>query len=131
MFSFAKKLVDRLEGNTGSSDPASDSYFKNALQLNNNGYGLRVLNVVPHSSAHQQGFESWFDYIVRINNHELPMLYPSLLNYSYSINEDGSVNYGGNATLEQVGAVNFEPVSYTHLDVYKRQQKRLCRKNMC
>ncbi|KAG2734107.1 hypothetical protein G9P44_003632 [Scheffersomyces stipitis] len=122
MFSFAKKLVDRLEGNTGSSDPASDSYFKNALQLNNNGYGLRVLNVVPHSSAHQQGFESWFDYIVRINNHELPMLYPSLSNYSYSINEDGSVNYGGNATSEQVGAVNFELLLKEIANIFKTEK---------
>ena len=56
----------------------------------------------------KKGFESWFDYIIRINNHELPMLYPSLSNFSYSINDDGTINYGGNTTQEQAAAVNFE-----------------------
>ncbi|KAL6453705.1 GRH1 GRASP65 protein 1 [Candida maltosa Xu316] len=108
MFSFAKKLVDRLEGNTSNDSGVKDSYFKNATEINNKGYALRVLNVVPHSTAHQKGFEAWFDYIIRINNHELPMLYPSLSNYSYSINEDGTINYGGNATSEQAASINFE-----------------------
>lgn len=105
MFSFAKKLVDRLEGTNGEAK--TDSYFKNALQLNNKGYALRVLNVVPHSLAHQLGFESWFDYVVRINHHELPMVYPSLSSYNYSINDDGSINYGGNTTTEQAGLVDY------------------------
>lgn len=107
MFSFAKKLVDRFEG-TPSEDPRVDSYFKNALQLNNKGYALRVLSVVPHSLAHQLGFEAWFDYIIRVNQHELPMMYPSLSNYAYSISEDGSINYGGQTTAEQAGMVNFD-----------------------
>ncbi|KAK6464840.1 GRASP55/65 PDZ-like domain-containing protein [Scheffersomyces coipomensis] len=107
MFSFAKKLVDRLDG-SASDSKAADSYFKSALQLNNNGYGLRVVQVVPHSVAHQHGFEAWFDYIVRINNHELPMLNPSLSTYSYNINEDGSISYGGGATQGQVGAINYD-----------------------
>ncbi|RCK56541.1 GRASP65 1 [Candida viswanathii] len=108
MFSFAKKLVDRLEGNSPSDSGIRDSYFKNATEINNNGYALRVLNVVPHSTAHEKGFESWFDYIIRINNHELPMLYPQLSNYSYSINDDGTINYGGNATSQQAAAINFD-----------------------
>lgn len=108
MFSFAKKLVDRLEGNSSPDSNVKDSYFKNAIEINNKGYALRVLNVVPHSTAHEKGFESWFDYIIRINNHELPMLYPQLSNYSYSINEDGTINYGGNATSQQGAAINFE-----------------------
>ncbi|KAK6202614.1 GRASP55/65 PDZ-like domain-containing protein [Scheffersomyces amazonensis] len=107
MFSLAKRLVDRFDGSATDSK-SGDSYFKGALQLNNNGYGLRVVQVVPHSIAHQQGFESWFDYIIRINNHELPMLNPSLSTFSYSINEDGTINYGNNATSDQVGAVNYD-----------------------
>ena len=108
MFSFAKKLVDRLEGNSSPDSNVKDSYFKNATEINNKGYALRVLNVVPHSIAHEKGFESWFDYIIRINNHELPMLYPQLSNFSYSINEDGTINYGGNATSQQAATINFE-----------------------
>lgn len=106
MFSFAKKFVDRLEGN--SDELKKDSYFKSALQLNNKGYALRVLNVIPHSLAHQLGFESWFDYIVRVNHHELPMMYPSLSNYTYSINDDGSINYGGDTTQEQAGMISYD-----------------------
>lgn len=108
MFTFAKKLVDRFEGSSALDSTSNDSYFKNATAINNKGYALRVLNVIPHSTAHQKGFESWFDYIIRINNHELPMLYPSLSNFSYSINDDGTINYGGNTTQEQAAAVNFE-----------------------
>lgn len=109
MFSFAKKLVDRLEGGTVSNETGTpDSYFKSGLQLNNKGYALRVLNVEPHSTAHQKGLESWFDYIVRINYHELPMMYPSISSYSYSINDDGSINYGDNTTQEQAGMINYD-----------------------
>jgi len=109
MFSFAKKLVDRLEGTASGNDAgSSDSYFGSCLQLNNQGYGLRVLHVEPHSLGHQHGFESWFDYIVRVNNHELPMMYPYLSHSTYRIADDGTINYGGNETLEQVGMVNFD-----------------------
>lgn len=110
MFSFAKKLVDRFEGSASTADSnVLDSYFKSALQINNNGYGLRVLNVEPHSAGHQAGLESWFDYIIRVNGRELPMLYPSLSHQAYSINDDGSINYGGsNVTPEQVGQINYE-----------------------
>lgn len=100
------KIVDRFAGNTEESK--TDSYFKNALQLNNKGYALRVLSVVPHSLAHQLGFESWFDYIIRINGHELPMMYPSLSHYSYSINDDGSINYGGDTTQEQASMISYD-----------------------
>lgn len=106
MFSFAKRFVDRLEGNQENNAP--DSYFKSTLQLNNKGYGLRVLNVKPHSLAHEAGLESWFDFIIRINHHDLPMAYPALSTYAYSINEDGTINYGGNATQEQASMVNFD-----------------------
>ncbi|EGW34912.1 uncharacterized protein SPAPADRAFT_132416 [Spathaspora passalidarum NRRL Y-27907] len=109
MFSFAKKLVDRLEGNVPQEQPIqNDAYFKDALEINNKGYGLRVLKVNPHSIAHSKGFESWFDYIIKINNHELPMTYPSLSTYTYSISDDGTLNYGSGATSEQAGSINFE-----------------------
>lgn len=109
MFSFAKKLVDRLEGTATGNDPGnSDSYFGNCLQLNNQGYGLRVLHVEPQSLGHKNGFESWFDYIIRVNNHELPMMYPYLAHSNYRIGDDGTINYGGNENLEQVGMVNFD-----------------------
>ena len=36
------------------------------------------------------------------------MLYPQLSNFSYSINEDGTINYGGNATSQQAATINFE-----------------------
>ncbi|CAH6719939.1 GRASP65 homolog protein 1 [[Candida] jaroonii] len=106
MFSFAKKLVDRFD----TKEPSDDSYFKNTLQLNNRGYGLRVLSVEPHSIGQQLGLESWFDYIIRINNHELPMLNPSISNYPYNINDDGTINYGGNATQDQASMVDFNAI---------------------
>lgn len=106
MFSFAKKLVDRLDGAQGQN--RTDSYFKDALLINNNGYGLRVLKVTPHSAAHLAGLESWFDYIIRVNGHELPMMYPSLSNFSHTINEDGLINYGGQTTAEQAGMINVD-----------------------
>ncbi|CAI5757588.1 unnamed protein product [Candida verbasci] len=108
MFSFAKKLVDRFEGHATADSTINDSYFKGATQLNNKGYGLRVLNVVPHSIANKQGFESWFDYIIRINNHELPMLYPSISTIAYSINDDGTINYNGKVSSEQASSINHE-----------------------
>ncbi|CAH2350713.1 GRASP65 homolog protein 1 [[Candida] railenensis] len=104
MFSFAKKFISGPQ----SQDSAIDSYFKWTLQVNNRGYGLRVLKVLPHSIANQNGLESWFDYIVKINGHELPMLYPSLSHESYSLNDDGSINYGGNLTQEEVGQIHYE-----------------------
>ncbi|KAI3403868.1 hypothetical protein KGF56_003298 [Candida oxycetoniae] len=107
MFSFAKKLVDRLEGQASQDDSFNDAYFKNATHINNRGYGLRVLNVVAHSKAHEYGFESWFDYIIKINNHELPLLH-AFSTYSYTINEDGTINYGNSTTAEQAAAVNFD-----------------------
>lgn len=108
MFLFAKKLVDRLDGAAASADTAVlDSYYKHALQLNNNGYGLRVVSIVPHSTAHQHGLEAWFDYIIKINGHELPMLYSALSHQAYTIQDDGSIRYGGSATAEQVGLINY------------------------
>lgn len=109
MFSFAKKIVDRLEGNTGGSENETrDSYFGNCLQFNNHGYGLRVLKVEPNSIGFTQGLESWFDYVIRVNNHELPMMYPSLSHSHYRIGDDGTITYGGNETQEQVGMINYD-----------------------
>ncbi|KAI5961770.1 hypothetical protein CANMA_003747 [Candida margitis] len=107
MFSFAKKLVDRFEGHTTQEASLNDSYFKNATQINNRGFALRVLYVEPHSAAHSKEFEAWFDYIIKINSHELPMQYP-MSNFPYSINDDGSINYGSNTTSEQASVVNFD-----------------------
>ncbi|EGV66305.1 hypothetical protein PSN45_003095 [Yamadazyma tenuis] len=104
MFSFAKKLVDRFEGHEGPQD----SYFKNLLDINNRGYALRVLAVTPQSPANVAGLEAWFDYITGINGHTLPMAFPSLGDHSYSINNDGTINYGGSTTAEHAGAVNFD-----------------------
>ncbi|CCE86782.1 Piso0_005295 [Millerozyma farinosa CBS 7064] len=108
MFSFAKKIVDRFEGGINTNDVNSDSYFKDCLTINNKGYGLRIVRVNPHSTAHEKGLESWFDYIVRVNNHELPMMYPSLSGFNYSINDDGTINYGGQTTQDQAGMINVE-----------------------
>lgn len=123
MFSFAKKLVDRFEGGSGSVDSnGTDSYFKSGLQLNNNGYALRILNVAPHSAAHKKGLESWFDYIIRINYHELPMMYPSLSSSSYSINDDGSINYGDKTTQEQAGLMNYDILQQEIVNIVKNDQ---------
>ena len=110
MFSFAKKLVDRFEGHTTQEASLHDSYYKNATQINNRGFALRVLYVQPHSAAHSKGFEAWFDYIIKINSHELPMQYP-VPNFPYSVNEDGSINYGSNISPEQASAVNYDLLS--------------------
>lgn len=99
MFSFAKKLVDRLDGSA-----ARDTYFGATLAANNAGYGLRVLRVEPHLAAQNLGFEAWFDYIVGVNHHDLPMTYPLLL--LYAIADDGSVSL--DAAAEQASMVNFD-----------------------
>ena len=122
MFSFAKKLVDRFEGGSPQDSLNGDSYFKNCLQFNNRGYGLRVVKVEPHSAAHQAGLELWFDYIVKINNHELPMTNPYVSNVQYLINEDGSINYGGQVTSEQAGAVNFDIINQEIATLAARNQ---------
>lgn len=106
MFSFAKRLVETATG--ASLDGRDDVYFKNVLKMNNNGYALRVIQVAPHSIAARLGFESWFDYIVKINDHELPMSHPSLSQYLYKIGEDGSINYGGQYSQEQVGLIDYD-----------------------
>lgn len=107
MFSFARKLVDRLDGSNLLQHQSDNSYFKDTLKINNNGYGLRVLKVIPHSGAHRLGLEAWFDYIVRINNNELPMKYP--LNSSYSVNDDGAVNYGQGS--EEAGIIDWDALA--------------------
>lgn len=124
MFSFAKKLVDRLDTSSQRADGNRESYFKNALEINNKGYGLRVLNVKPHSLAHQHGFESWFDYIIRINNHELPMLHLGYSSFAYSINEDGSLNYGGQGAQEQAGQINVDLLK-KELEAIAKNDKQL------
>lgn len=118
MFSFAKKLVDRFEGH---QDQNVDSYFKNTLQINNRGYGLRVLKVDPHSKGHEKGLESWFDYVVRINHHELPMVYPAVSNFAYNINEDGTINYGENATQEHASMIDYNILHQELLNIVNNE----------
>lgn len=93
MFSFAKRLVERLEG--VSENPQTDPYFQSLLSINNNGHGLRVLSVTPHSTAQQLGFEAYFDFIVKVNGNELPMIHNRGGSGSYSVSDDGSIRYGG------------------------------------
>lgn len=107
MFSFAKKLVDRLEG-VNAHEP--DTYFKNTLSRNH-GYGLRVLHVESESSASKHGFESWFDYIVGIADHDLPVKAISHNTHNYLINEDGSFNYGTIPLSEQAQMVDFDMIA--------------------
>lgn len=107
MFSFAKRLVEKLEGSVES--PQSDPYFHSLLSINNNGHGLRVLSVTPHSTAQLLGFEAYFDYIVRINGNELPMLHPKGNHGSYSVSDDGSIRYGGVA--DEQSMVDYKALS--------------------
>lgn len=107
MFSFARRLVDRLDGSNLLQHQSDNSYFKETQKINNNGYGLRVLKVIPHSGAHRLGLEAWFDYIIRINNNELPMKYPPSL--SYSVNDDGAVNYGQSS--EEAGMIDWDALA--------------------
>lgn len=122
MFSFAKRLVDRFDGSGGADTLNSDPYFKWCLEINNRGYGLRVIKVDPHSPAHQGGIELWFDYVVKINHHELPMKNPQVSNYIYRISEDGTLNYGGDATAEQALAVDFDAINREITEASKRNQ---------
>lgn len=109
MFSFAKKLVDRLEGH--SPNPADEAYFKGITRINNNGFGLRVLHVQSHSAAQLAGFEAWFDYIVRINHHELPMKHQSASRAVYGINDDGSISYGSRSADSKAGEFDIDAIS--------------------
>jgi len=104
MFSFAKKLKDKLEG----SSKESDSYFRANLNINNAGHGLRVLYVTPDSTAQKHQFEAWFDYIVGINGHDLPMKYPISHARSYSIGEDGSFSYSNKDESDEASMVDFD-----------------------
>ena len=104
MFSFAKKLKDKLEG----SPKESDSYFRANLNINNAGHGLRVLYVTPDSTAQKHQFEAWFDYIVGINGHDLPMKYPISHARSYSIGEDGSFSYSNKDESDEASMVDFD-----------------------
>lgn len=105
MFSFAKKLVDRLEGH--SPNQADETYFKGISHINNNGFALRVLHVQPHSAGYLAGLEAWFDYIVRINSHGLPMKHRSASTPTYSINEDGSISYGGRGSDSRASEIDY------------------------
>lgn len=108
MLSFAKKIIDKFEDGYHSMNDENDSYFKGSLKLNNKGHGLRVLHVEPQSEAHKKGLESWFDFIVKINHHELPMKYPNPLGTQYSVAEDGTIHYGDPKMLRQAAMVNLE-----------------------
>lgn len=112
MFSFARKFVDKLEGHTPKGNNSSDeTYFNGVSHINNHGYALRVLHVQPHSAAYHAGLEAWFDYIVRINNHELPMKYPVTLTPTYAINDDGSISYGGRSNDPRSGEVDYDSLA--------------------
>ncbi|GEQ68806.1 hypothetical protein JCM33374_g2475 [Metschnikowia sp. JCM 33374] len=117
MFSFAKKLKDKLEAGTGVRQDA-DSYFQSTLSSNNGGYGLRVLHVNPQSTAQALQLEPWFDFIVGVNGHELPMKFPGRLggaSASYSVGEDGTLHYGNHAgkgsdvaAIDEASMVDFD-----------------------
>ncbi|CDR40385.1 CYFA0S05e00188g1_1 [Cyberlindnera fabianii] len=92
MFSFAKNLVKTLEhtaesvisgGPQDESILESDPYFANTKH---NRAGLRVLHVAAGSTAAEVGLESWFDFILGINGHELPTSYDD--QYQLSVNYD-------------------------------------------
>lgn len=85
-----------------------ETYFKGTSHVNNNGYALRVLHVVPHSPARTAGLEPWFDYIVKINSHELPMKYPIGSTPNYGINEDGSIGYGSKNADPRLAEVDYD-----------------------
>lgn len=108
MFLFARKFVDKLEGHVPSR--TEDTYFRGVSHINNNGFALRVLHVQPHSAAQTAGLESWFDYIVKINNRELPMKYPASLSGSYGINEDGTISYGGRSD-DRSGEIDYDSLT--------------------
>lgn len=107
MFLFAKKLVGRLEGgaNEQAYSAEDNAYFKNTLEINNKGHGLRVIHVEPHTHAHEIGLESWFDYIVGVNGHDLPMLNPAP-SY-YAVNDDGTIKSGGTDAENEASAVDY------------------------
>ncbi|OBA22469.1 hypothetical protein METBIDRAFT_31362 [Metschnikowia bicuspidata var. bicuspidata NRRL YB-4993] len=108
MFSFARKLKDRLDGGRHEQDP----YFHHNLAINNGGYGLRILHVAPDSPAHVLQLESWFDYIVGLDGHALPMKHP-LPQASYSVGDDGLLHYGAasGAASAHAGAVDVDRVA--------------------
>jgi len=97
MFAFAQKFVRSIEQSAetiisgGANDESileNDAYFSNTKF---NKYGLRVLSVQPDSIGLNAGFESWFDYIIGINGHEIPTGYNEyhqlVPNYDYLIKE--------------------------------------------
>ncbi|KAM9924985.1 hypothetical protein OXX59_004165 [Metschnikowia pulcherrima] len=86
----------------------SDSYFRANLNINNAGHGLRVLYVTPDSTAQKHQFEAWFDYIVGINGHDLPMKYPISHARSYSIGEDGSFSYSNKDESDEASIIDFD-----------------------
>lgn len=93
MFSFAKKVVRSIEQSadtifTGGANDESqfdnDSYFSQARGRKD---GFRVISVKTDSVAQEHGFQSWFDYIIGVNGHEIPTNYTDdyrlLPNYEY------------------------------------------------
>ncbi|CCH46457.1 hypothetical protein BN7_6051 [Wickerhamomyces ciferrii] len=97
MFAFAQKFVKSIEQSAetiiggGANDESilqNDAYFSNTKS---NKLGLRIINVKPDSLASKAGLESWFDYIIGINGHEIPTNYNESLQlipvYDYFIQE--------------------------------------------
>lgn len=94
MLSFASKLVRSIEHSAetiisgGDESITNDAYFKETNGLN---YGFRVLSVKKDSQSDLNGVQSWFDYIIGINGHEIPTNYNEqnflIPNYNHFINE--------------------------------------------
>ncbi|GME79376.1 unnamed protein product [Ambrosiozyma monospora] len=64
MFGFAKKLVSTIDAaNQYLVGPETNTHLDKL--------GLRVLNVEKGSIGEAHGFESWFDFILEINNHPI------------------------------------------------------------
>ncbi|AWU73689.1 hypothetical protein CAS74_001493 [Pichia kudriavzevii] len=81
MFGFAKKLVSTIE-----SQLSNESIIHQNAEIDESRQGLRILSVKPDSIGAKCGFESWFDFILRMNGNDI--------NAYLQINhQTGSVNY--------------------------------------
>lgn len=76
MFAFAKNLVKSAEG---IINPEEDyEYNREEAEHSNEdpGYGFRVIHVAQSSIAREAGIESFFDFIIGLNGHELDSYRP-------------------------------------------------------
>ena len=125
MFSFAKNIVRTLEhtaesvisgGPQDDSVISSDAYFQHAKM---NKQALRIVNVVTNSEAHSLRLESWFDFIIGINGHEIPTSYDEFgqlkPNYQYLVQE--IANCHGRSVTFEVWSAKGGAVKYIELPV--------------